>query len=321
MREILILVFTVLYTIASGQTANDSKTQHIYQLNKVKNQESWDYKYNGKILDKNGSRTSVTTFTATGEIARVVTYNTNGQVLHVEKYSYDKMGNRTEYTRMSSEDSGKPAYQKLSVYDAKGKLLQESGFDGVENFKNVYTYNGQGDLSEILYYTGDRVKEKRTFVTEGNTTSVMVYNGTGILISKLMMKYDDRRNLIEESVYGVDKSELEKKLYDYDENQNLKEEANYKLEKITLRTSYNYNTSGDLIAVYEQSAGNDKFQKKSYTYDNAGNLLQLKWRRNADDDFNQMTYTYDKNGICSTVDTYYPDPKYRVLTKYVYAYY
>ena len=311
----------MLYAFSYGQPSLDSKTKETYFLNRIKNQESWDYKYSGSKPAKRGNRTSLKTFTTSGEVSQVITYNASGQVLHIEKYKYDRNGNRTEYTRMSGESSNKPAYQKLSVYNEHGKISEESGFDGVENFKNLYTYNDYGDLAEIRYFSNNILKEKRIFHKKGNETSVMIYNSSGNLSSKLILRYDDHDNLVEESVYGVNQDELEKKLYNYDDNQNLKEEAKYRMDRIILTTTYNYNPSGDLLEIHERIPGSDTFLKRSFDYDSKGNLVEIKWRRNSNEAFNTMIYTYDGKGICTTVDTYYPDTKYRVLTRYTYAYY
>ncbi len=322
MRIVNILFCIILSAISFGQSNIDQKIQEAYVRNHIKNKESWDYKYEGDKLSKLGNKTSLTTFTRKGEVSEVITYNPKGYIIHVENYKYDRNGNRTEYTRVSGENADKPAYQKLSKYNNSGKLTEESGFDGVENFRNVYSYNPSGELSEIRYYTTNNIiKEKRIFSTQNNVTTVMIYNASGNLTSKLVMRYDDNGNLIEESVYGINQDELEKKLFDYDENQKLKEEAKYRMDKIMLTTTYNYNNNGDLLEIYEEVPGSGKFLKRDFLYDSDGNLVEIKWRRKETDLYNRMTYTYDKNGICSTLDTYYPDTDYRVLTKYSYARY
>lgn len=322
MRIFYILFCIILSTITFGQSNIDQKTQAAYVRNHVKNKESWDYKYKGDKPSRSGNKTSLTTFTRNGEVSEVITYNPKGLIIHIENYKYDINGNRTEYTRVSGEHANKPAYQKLSKYNSSGELTEENGFDGVENFRNVYSYSPSGELSEIRYYANNNIlKEKRIFSTQNNVTTVMIYNGFGSLSSKLVMRYDDNGNLIEESVYGMNQDELEKKLFDYDENQKLKEEAKYRMDKIMLTTTYNYNKNGDLLETYEEVPGSGKFLKRNFLYNSEGNLVEIKWRRKENDQFNRMTYTYDKNGICSTVDTYYPDTDYRVLTKYSYAHY
>jgi len=317
-----ILIFCTLLTAAAlGQSQMDNRQRQKNAQNRIKNQESWDYKYDGKAPGKAGSRTSVTTFTSSGDIDRVVTFSAKGEVQHIEKYNYDKNGRRTEYTRMSGENAQKPSYQKISAYNTAGDLSEEKGFDGVENFRNVYLYNASGDLAEISYYKNNNLREKRRFTGTKTLTNVEVYNGSGNLMSRLEIKYNANGDVTEETIYGVNQAELEKKVFNYDQKSNLTGESRYKLEKITLSTTYTYNSAGDLLTVYEESPSYKKFLKKSMAYDSQGNLKEIKWRRNPDEEFNMMVYNYDNKGICVTVETFYPVTDYRVLTKYVYAYY
>jgi competence protein ComGC len=318
MRAFLVLTLLLIICIPSRtQTTEDIRNKEVIALNKVKNQISWDYKYSGEKPEKTGVKTSVTTYSAGGDISQVIALNPKGAVLHTEKYNYDSRGNKTEYTRNSAESS----YQKKYAYNEKNQLTEESGFDGVENFRNLYNYNAQGELIEIRYMKKTVLQEKRVFAKNNTTTTVSVFNAAGSLTSKLLLKYDARGNLVEEVVYGINQSELEKKTYHYDDKKNLKEEAKYKLDKITLKTSYNYNASGALMEISEEAPGVAKFVKKSLSYNDKGSLLEIKWRRKGTEEFNRITYQYDERGLCTSADTYYPATKYRVLTKYTYEYF
>lgn len=318
MRRILILTCCCFFTHTYAQNADDLKNKESIAVNKVKNQISWDYKYVDNKPEKEGVKTSVTTYSTTGDIIQINALNPKGLVTHTEKYSYDSRGNKIEYTRKSGDNS----YQKKYTYNEKNLLTEESGFDGVENFKNQYAYNAQGDMTEIRYMKNSVVNEKRVFVKDGVTTTVSVYNQGGTLTSKLRLIYDSKGNLVEESVYGLNQgSPIEKKTYDYDDKKNLKEEAKYKLDKMAVRNTYSYNNMGLLSEITEEAPGVAKFVKKSMAYDAKGNLLEIKWRRKGTEDFNKITYQYDSKGLCITAETLYPATKYRVLTKYIYEYY
>ncbi|MBN1415511.1 MAG: hypothetical protein JW973_10455 [Bacteroidales bacterium] len=317
MRSIFVLLYIAVYSLSFAQTPEDVKNKEVMARNKVKQQTSWDYKYVGGKPDKNGVKTSVTLFSTSGEIAQVNAFNPAGAVLHTEKYNYDTRGNKTEYTRKSGDNS----YQKKYVYNEKNLLIEESGFDGVENFRNLYAYDAHGNMTEIRYLKNSVLHEKRVFKKDGVTTTVSVYNKTGALTSKLVLIYDSRNNLIEESIYGINQSPLEKKTYNYDEKKKLKEEARYKLNKITIRNTYNYSPTGSLTEITEESPTVKSFTKKSMSYDAKGNLIEIKWRRNSSEEFNSISYQYNDKGLCQTADTYYPSTKYRVLTKYTYDFY
>jgi YD repeat-containing protein len=318
MRIFLFLLSFVLVVPLHAQTADDYRNKKVIAANRVKNQISWDYKFTGEKPDQKGVKTSITTFSALGDVVQINALNPAGATTHSEKYTYDSKGNRTEYTRTSGDGS----YQKKYIYNEKNLLTEESGFDGVENFKNQYVYNLQGDMTEIRYHKGSLLSEKRVFVKDGVTTTVQVYNRTGILNSRLVLIYDTRGNLIEESIYGMMSPDpLEKKTYNYDEKKKLKEEAKFKLNKITVRNTYDYNPSGSLLQITEESPGEKKYVKKAMTYNQEGNVTEIKWRRKSTEEFNRITYQYDGRGLCTSAETFYPATKYRVLTKYEYEYY
>lgn len=317
MRYLFIIAGILILATGKAQNPDEPKNKENIAANKVKNQISWDYKYINDKPDKNGVKTSVTTYSSKGDVIQVNALNPAGAVLHSESYAYDGRGNKTEYTRKSGDNS----YQKKYVYNAKNLVTEESGFDGVENFRNIYTYDDEGNMTEIRYMKNTILQEKRVFVKDGVTTNVSVYNKLGTLTSKLVLIYDGRGNLVEESIYGLNSNPLEKKTYNYDDKKKLKEEARYKLNKITVRNTYNYTAAGKLTEITEESPGTQKFVKKSISYDARGNITDIKWRRNSTEEFNRITYQYDDSGLCTSAETYYPATKYRVLTKYVYERY
>jgi hypothetical protein len=311
-------IFLVLFLIsANAQVSEEFRNRENISNNRVKTQISWDYKYLGDKPADKGIRTSETTYSSAGDVTLTNALSPAGDITHIEKYSYDLRGNRTEYYRKSGKDS----YQKKYVYNIKDLLIEESGFDGVENFSNQYSYNAAGELTEIRYLKNSSLSEKRIFTKDGVTTSVNVFNRSGTRVSRLILIYDSRGNLVEESVFGASADPIEKKTYNYDEKRNLKEEARYKLNKMTVRNTYSYNVSGALTEITEESPGNQRFVKKMLNYNSAGNLTEIKWRRKGTEDFNFIKYQYDNRGLCVSAETFYPSTKYRVLTKYEYEYY
>lgn len=321
MRIWLTLAGLLVFIHACPQSSEGNKSAKILAQNRIKNQVSWDFAYKGTKPEKTGVKTSITSYDAAGNISQVTTYNPKGVIVNIEKYKYDSHGNKTEYSRYAGGTGSQAAYQKISKYNDRNLVYEESGYDGVEHFTNNYRYDDQGELLEIRYMKNTVLSEKRVFSRNGSSTMVSIYNGTGILSSRLMLRYDDLKNLVEETVYGVNQSELEKKTYNYDDNKNLTEEAKYKLDKITLKTCYNYNSNGDLVEISEENQGTTRFVKKSYTYDALNNLLQINWRRKGNEDFNTISYSYDAKGLCTSANTWYPATKYKVLTKYTYETY
>ena len=321
MRICLTLAGLLVFVHAWSQSADENRSAKIIRQNHIKSQVSWDYKYKESKTEKTGIKTSVTVFDASGNISQVTTFNPKGAVVNIEKYKYDSHGNKTEYSRYSGSTGPQAAYQKISRYNEKNLVYEETGYDGVEHFTNLYRYDDKGELNEIRYMKNSVLAEKRIFNQNGSSTQVSIYNGAGVLSSKLVLKYDGHKNLIEEAVYGINQSELEKKTYNYDDRKNLTEEAKYKLDKVTLKTCYNYNSNGDLVEIIEENPGTAKFIKKSYVYDSMKNLKEISWRRKGSEEFNRIAYSYDASGLCTSTDTWYPATKYKVLTRYTYESY
>jgi hypothetical protein len=321
MRMCLTLAGLLVFIHAWPQSADENRSAKAITQNHIKNRVSWDYAYKGTKTGKTGVKTSITMYDAAGNVAQVTTFNPKGAIVNIEKYKYDSHGNKSEYSRYAGSTDSQAAYQKISKYNDRNLVYEESGYDGVEHFTNNYKYDDQGELLEIRYMKNSVLAEKRTFSRNGKSTQVSIYNGTGVLLSKLVLRYDERNNLVEEAVYGINQSELEKKTYNYDDNKNLTEEAKYKLDKVTLKTSYNYNSNGDLVEISEENPGSAKFIKKSYSYDPLNNLRQISWRRKGNEEFNTISYSYDAKGLCTSTDTWYPATKYKVLTKYIYESY
>ena len=321
MKQLFCIIFSLLYVGVLAQPSIDKKIRDNILANNIKSQTSLEYKFANDKPEENGIKTSVILYNTSGDITEVTTFNPKGLIVNVEKYRYDETGNKLEYTRYTGGSQGPIAYQKISKYDTKSNVIEENGFDGVEKFSNTYTYNAQGSLTEISYHKGGVLKEKRVFKKADLKTNVSIYNPAGKMISKLVLTYDSKDNLMEETVYGINQDILERKTFDYDEKKNLRSESKYKLNKMTLRTTYNYNENGDLVEIMEESQQGGKFVKKSFSYSPKGYLIEIKWRRKANEDFNRIAYSFDIKGICTQSETFYPATKYHIVTKYNYEFY
>ncbi|MBP1669347.1 MAG: hypothetical protein H6Q21_1713 [Bacteroidetes bacterium] len=319
-KRLFFLLLSLFSFVVWSQPSIDKKLRDNIAENKIRSQTSWEYKYTGDQPESTGTRTSETKYNASGDATEIITYNPKGMVMNVEKYRYDDTGNKLEYSRYSGGNESQIAYQKISVYDNRHNVTEEKGFDGVEKFSNYYAYDAQGKLSEILYYRNNLLKEKRLFSKDGLKTSVSIYNSSGKIISRLLLSFDDKDNLLEETVYGMNQDIIEKKTYDYDDKKNIRRESKYKLNKMTLRTTYNYNDAGDLSEILEEGQDGVRFIKKSFSYSASGNITEIKWRRKASEDFNSITYYYDAKGICTQSETLYPSTNFRALTKYTYEF-
>jgi hypothetical protein len=320
MKATLVLsILTLAFQVAAQPGLDKKNTETIIQ-NKIKSRTQYDDSYiDGKQISKN-AKTSYIRYNKYGNVIEQITYKSK-DTLTFEVYEYNNLGNRTEYTKHSG-GSLIIAYKKLSSYDKNNNLILETGYNGTENFKNVYEYDKNNKLIKIEYYLeGNRLDEKRTFVNVGDKTTVNVFNSTGNLTSKIGLKHDKNDNLIEELTYGNKDEVLEKKNYTYDADNNLLDETKYRLDKFYYKVTYKYDSKGNITEIDEDNPNDGSYIKKMYKYDANGNLTEFSWRRKPSDEFSTKTFTYDKKDICTGVVTYYPATKFKVNTRYTYEFY
>lgn len=320
MKATLVLsILTLAFQVAAQPGLDKKNTETIIQ-NKIKSRMQYDDSYiDGKQISKN-AKTSYIKYNKLGNVIEQITYKAK-DTLTLELYEYNSLGNRIEYTKHSG-GSLIIAYKKLSTYDKNNNLIMETGYNGTENFKNIYEYDNDNRLIKIEYYLEENLlDEKRTFINAGNKTTVNVYNATGNLTSKIGLTHDKNDNLVEELTYGGNDQVIEKKNYTYDANNDLLEEVKYRLDKFYYKITYRYDNQGNITEMDEENPNEGSYIKKTYKYDNKGNLTEFSWRRRLSDDFSTKTFTYDNKNICTGVVTYYPSTKFKVLTRYTYEFY
>jgi len=312
---LFIFLYCISCTIYSQST--EEREKKIIIRNNIKTKIQWDFSFDKAIQSEQGKKISVTTYSKSGDIMEENTLDNKGQVIGWEKYQYNDKGDRMFYERVN----GVNKYNKTFQYDARNNVVQESGFNGAENFKNNITYDPKGKPVQIIYSINDHLDEKRLYEYIGTVSIISIYKIGNVLSSKLKLVYDEKGNIIEETMYSMDNKELEKKILSYDNASRQIAEEKIKGGIFFYKLTNTYNFKGDILTVSEENTTDKKFVKKSYDYDVNENLIEYKWRRNPNDEFNVKTYTYDSKGMCQTEHTYYPATKFELLTKYEYEFY
>jgi len=314
----LIISFVLLFITSrlSSQTLEEREKQ-IAARNHIKTKIQTDFNYQAGKIAKTGIKTSVTTYTSSGDILQISFFNSKGQNIGTETYTYDQNNNRTLFEREGSGNN----YKKISEFNARNNLILETGFNGTENFRNEYSYNSSGKLLEVSYIVNNRVQQKLIYENSGNITNVSNYMAGTTLTSKIRMVYDNKGQIVEETTYSIDGRELGKKAYKYTTSSQLVEETKTQKGSMYYRITYSYDSRGNLLSIYEETLSKKNYAKKLYSYDAAGNLVEYKWRRNPDEEFNVKTYTYNSQGICLTEHTFYPNTKFELLSKFEYEFY
>jgi len=314
--NITIVLLLILLPAAFAQQDIDSKHhKRIAQLGLSK-QINWKHSYVGDKPKANGIKTSETHFDNKGNITTVVSFYENGNIKSREVYEYNLDGEKISYTKYVGDQI---KYQKKTVYN-RDKIAEEKGYNGSENFSNIFEYNAAGKVSKITYYGGnDNLQETRYFTYDGNTTYVEVKNPAGAVIQKIAITKDSDGNIIEEKSYSATNTVINKTTYKYNTDELPVEESKFGTgNSLRYKYIYNYSSEGWLLEYIEENPHDGKFTKKKYSYDDQGNLLKLEWRRKPDEDFNSMTYSYDNRGLRTQVETYMPSVKFKLLNKFTY---
>lgn len=318
MKSLLLIVLVCLLPTSTvfSQTLEEREKQ-IALKNHINTKIQYNHKYTNGIPEDVGVKTSVTTYSTTGNIVKKEYFNSNDVVIGWEKYEYDVNGNRTLYQRENTSST----YKKQSKYSDEDDVLLEAGFNGAENFKNNYSYVAENKPSEIIYSSSNKIEQKLIYKHAGNAATLNIYAGGKTLASVVKLMYDGNGNIIEETSLTTDGQELEKKTYTYSSDSKLLREEKTIHGNFNYRIDYEYNGKGMLLKVIEEKVSQEKFDKKVFSYAASGNLLEYRWRRKAAEEFNIKTYTYNAAGICLTEHTFYPKTKYESLSKFKYVLY
>jgi YD repeat-containing protein len=314
--SLLILIsFVCLPAFAQSEDLNDVSKLLINQ-NNVKAQTTFDYDYiNGKPAKK-GTRSLSVKFDSRGNKIEEIGYKQNGSVHYVQTYSYDNASRMTDYSKYIG--NRETLEYKIAIkYDGRGNKLIETGFNGTEAFRNTYTYDGRGNLTEIIYYVGSRVDEKRKLTHHESNVEISVQNGGGVQLYRLVDTYD-KKNLVQELQFDNKGNITRKMVYKYDAKGNQILEEKYMNGKQVYKIDRDFDARGLLSEVYQENNGGTRFLSNKYKYDAKGRITEEQYRSEGARDFSKNVYRYQNNGLRETVDSYFASYKYQVL--YVYAY-
>lgn len=312
-----LLLSVIAILSVSAQKESEPYDSELINQNKVKAQTTYDYDYiNGKPAKK-GTRSLSIKFDSKGNKIEEIGYRDKGAVHYVQTYSYDDKSRLTEYCKYRGNKTTLEYKMNVS-YDKNGNKLLESGFNGSENFKNVYTYGSDGRIAQTVYNVGSRIDEKRLHSHKGNITEVAVYSGNGVLLYTLKDYYDNRRNLIKEEQVETNRNISRRMEYEYDSKGNQISESKYMANKLVYRIDRHFDSKGKLIEVNQENNGTPRFLANKYKYDTFGRIAEELFRSDTAKDFSKNIYKYQDNGLPEAVDSYFASYKYQVL--YIYAY-
>jgi hypothetical protein len=321
MRVNLIFATIILLqnTVYSQSELAESE-RNLIKSQGIRVKEQWDYKYSGNVVSGKGFVSSRTTFDKDGRVVEVVNYKSDTAVLDLSIYAYNSDGDRTDFTKYRGNKSSLIFKQSTQYRAPKLKSL-EIGFNGVDEFRNQYNYNGSGKLTEIKYFTGKKLDEVRSLSYSGNETTVQVKDANGNILSYLKSRYDEKGRVTEETKLDKDQKITDQIYYSYDSKGNLLVEEKKSPMKKTVRTEYIYDRSGKVQEVYYDGGEVPKYLKQSYSFASNGFLTGEFWKNSPTAEQSFRKYNYDSKGRLLSTDCYFASYKYKVLNKFVYQSY
>ncbi|MCX7985497.1 MAG: hypothetical protein N2662_00970 [Bacteroidales bacterium] len=321
-----VIGLNILTLLSTNGQELDIFTKDRVQKFRIRTVTLFEYDYvNGKPEAK-GVKAEIDSFDTQGQKVLQINYREDGSIMSISTFKYDSKGNKIEILKQSADDKDKSKLilnYSLSVrYDSKGNKLLETGFNGVEDFKNVYNYNREGKLAEVNFFIRKRLDEKRVVVsTDDQSTNMKILDGFGSQKYMLRYSYNKDGKVIEETRIENDNTISQRITYTYDKNGILTGETKYINEKLLHKISYVYSPKGQLIEIYKETPESGRFLISKYVYDENDQIKEFQWREELGKDFSRSIFTYDSNGLCKTVDSYYGRFKRQVLSVYVYTFY
>ncbi len=315
-RMFNILLISILFTgyAVSQENAFDKIN---FKNNKIKIQSVYEHDYVKGNPANSGKKIQDNYFDVDGNKIQEINYRFNGTIHSVITFKYDSKGNKIEYIKYEGNKE-KMSYRQFFQYDNNGKIVAESGFNGVENYKTVFKYNESKKMTEVVYYLENKVDEKRVFAYTKSVSEAKIMDASMQLLYKVGYTYDTKGNVASEIKTENSGIVTKKVLNTYDANGNLLTEEKYLNGKFATKTIKSYDVHGRLLEVYSETVPGQKFLIQKYIFDTKGLLAEEMYRNNALKDFSKNIYLYHDDGVCKSMDSYYASYKEQVM--YVYNY-
>jgi len=183
------------------------------------------------------------------------------------------------------------------------------GGEHSSQMKFDYTYDGQGYLSQIVYYLNGDIADTQTYTTDeyGNIAKTVRENADGtVFTEENKLTLDDEHRIIRSETYS-DKilSAITEMEYDWQGRQTLlkiKRIAVHEGEDLTSQVESTYDSDGNVIREDTRwSDGNGGYTTHEYK---KGKLIRSENYDNQDKLTAWTEYAYDKTGLVQTAQNY-----------------
>lgn len=325
MKRILAIVVAAIACVsAMAQTRAELMSREKIAQNKITSVTQWTHKFANNKVEAKGTVTVVTNYDKNGNAVEVLNYKVDGTVSSKHEYKYDKQNRKTEYNQYQVPMGGsqvKLSFKQTFSYYENGNKKGELGFDGKTTYRIAYSYFDDGKQKEIVKYNAANVVEERwVFEHKGGVTTVTVNKPEGRVEKKIVRKYDNRSNLVDETNYSGAGKELGRTSYEFDSKGLMKFKAEYYGGNQRATYSYVYDNEDQLVEVYQINPTGEKILYSAYRYDSKGNMLEEKWFDGQPGEYSKRNFKLDNQGNVNEVEAYYSDYNYKVVYRYTYKF-
>jgi len=197
-------------------------------------------------------------------------------------YKYDSKGNLIEMSYYDDDGSLSDlstaflASKLIYKYDKNNNLIENSNYywNGLLESKEIYSYNSDGKISEIIqineHYFGDgwtdTTKIEYKFDSKGNVINEIT---GGSVVQDIRYKYDSKNNIIEETDYrnGI---LAWKHTFEYDSNNRMIVRKLFDKNQMIFHQIFKYDFNGNLVEEFDE----DLTYKRQYKYDNHSRIIE-----------------------------------------------
>lgn len=188
---------------------------------------------------------------------------------------------------------------RMDAINASEVLIYKKVVDVQSGTAVVYSYNAKGQETAIQYLDEyGNISEIRTYTydDEGNASEYKVYDGTGVLQSKINYIWAEVDGEKQCMITYLDGEERVLRNEIVDEEGKMLSYTEYNVEEGTARiiSENTYDAAGNLLETITTIGDETIVQKNEYIYDEAGNLKE--WVAYTDEGIMELREIYDEKG-------------------------
>lgn len=257
-----------------------------------------------------------------GELIKGSIINDNDSNIH---FVFDEFGNKTQEVSRNSKYSN--GFEKYSYeYDSRGNKITKKFYTPDGNLNTIYSYkydDNNNIIEESISFPDGHLGNKYTYKYDKKENLIEYKNHLGNIFNRItIFLYNEKGNLIEESIKDSEGNLISKWTKEYDENGKIiKSVYYYSSGKIDNIKVYKYNTLNKVTEEIITDSDNNLLSEEYNQYDKNGRKIEVKMNIPSYGGMKVKSfYKYDDKGnIIEQIDnTSMGFEKKKIITKYEY---